>query len=86
MKQPRKRAKDSAAPEHSRDSLSAHAQEVNALAAALPNNRNTPLEHGHENALAPREGPTAAPESHATTGSTLTIDQLLPADIKCRPA
>ena len=72
MKQPRKRAKDSAAPEHSRDSLSAHAQEVNALAAALPNNRNTPLEHGHENALAPREGPTAAPESHATTGSTLT--------------
>ncbi len=72
MKQPRKRAKDSAAPEHSRDSLSAHAQEVNALAAALPTIETRPWSMVTRTRWRRARGRRLLLESHATTGSTLT--------------
>ena len=46
--------------------------ETGQLAEAMPFNVNKPLEHGFENALDPRPGPTVDPESRLATGSTLT--------------
>ncbi|MBA2291036.1 MAG: catalase [Gemmatimonadales bacterium] len=57
-------------PPQSEDSLSVHAQEVNALAAGISFNANKPLEQGHDNAVAPTEGQTADPPSPGTTAST----------------
>jgi catalase len=67
-----------APPPHSEDSLSAHAQEVNALAAKRPFNDNKPRKHGHENALSPEEGQTAEPPSPGTTASTGSEDNRSP--------
>lgn len=65
-------AKRAAPPPHSEDSLSLHAQNVNALAAKMPFNRAKPAEHGHDNALAPVAGQVTRPPVPATTASSLS--------------
>ena len=44
--------------------------EVQAMAAASPFNANKPLEHGHDNAIAPHAGESVDPDSASTTAST----------------
>ena len=56
----------------SRDRLTQQAAEAQSLAAAIPFNANTPLEHGHRNAITPQAGETAEPHSASTTASTVS--------------
>jgi len=65
-------------PPHSLDSLSAHAAEVDALAAAMPHNANKPFEHGRENAVSPQAGEVVEPPSRKTTASTLSESKVTP--------
>src|SRR4051812_36743028 len=53
------------------DALVAKMEAPGALAAAMPNNDNKPLEHGKA-ATQPPRGLTAEPPTPAATGSTLT--------------
>jgi catalase len=46
--------------------------QTEALVAAMPFNLTKPAEHGFANAVAPRQGATAEPQSRLPTGSTLT--------------
>ncbi|MGI4812392.1 MAG: catalase [Janthinobacterium lividum] len=65
------------APTHSAsdaagDALVKKMQDTNALAAAMPHNPNSLVDHGHDNALAPQPGASVAAPSPAVTGSSLT--------------
>jgi catalase len=62
----------SAPPPHSRDTRTAHAHEVDALARAIPFNRTKAAEHGRENAMTPPAGATVEPPSPSTGASTLS--------------
>jgi catalase len=53
------------------DALVTKLEATNDLAAAMPHNRNKPLEHG-EAAREPKAGQTAEPSDPSATGSTLT--------------
>ena len=46
--------------------------QTQALAAAMPFNKNKSAEHGFANAIAPRQGTTVEPDSRLPTGSTLS--------------
>jgi catalase len=52
------------------DVISAQAEAVNSLAAAMPFNAAKPSEYGHDNALAPQPGETVEPATAALTAST----------------
>jgi len=54
------------------DPLTLQAQATNRLVATMPENLNTPLEFGHENAHAPQPGATSAADDRSVTASTIS--------------
>jgi len=63
---------------HSEDSISPHAQEVNALVARMPFNAGKPAESGLDNALAPTASEVTNPPTPSTTASTVSESNASP--------
>ncbi len=54
------------------DVVAEQASASDVFTAAMPHNENKPLEHGHDNAVAPPPGATVDPDSSELTASTAT--------------
>jgi len=59
-------------PGMSHDAMAQKAADTEEMVSLMPDNRNKPLEHGHDNALRPPAGLTVEPASASVTGSTLS--------------
>ena len=59
-------------PDDSSDLAAGKMAHTEALVAAMPYNTNKAAEHGFENAIAPPQGATTAPQSRLVSGSTLS--------------
>ena len=59
-------------PDEGQAEIQQQMMQTNDMVASMPSNAIKPFEHGFDNALSPRQGPTAEAPSRLVTGSTLS--------------